>query len=280
MDNYEGKHILLVEDERIIGVGTKINLGKMGYRVTLANNGAQAIEITNSDSSIDMILMDIDLGNGLNGIETCRIIFENKYIPIVFVSSHTEKRIVSLTEEITSYGYIVKSSHMTVYDASIKMAFKLYNEKKRREVFNRYLEVALNNSTDPVFITDTQGDIVFFNKAYLEIQGLNESQSCMVERQYEMYKTQITVFSENGKILEPGNWASSEALKGNASNERVYIVFHKGLNKYLANKYTYSPIIDDEKTIIGAYVKIEDTETEKYSDLFDQLRIDYHLPLA
>jgi len=39
---------------------------------------------------------------------------------------------VEKSEKITSYGYIVKSSSMTVFDASIKMAFKLY--AKNREL--------------------------------------------------------------------------------------------------------------------------------------------------
>ncbi|MBN2509186.1 MAG: PAS domain S-box protein, partial [Spirochaetales bacterium] len=59
-----------------------------------------------------------------------------KDIPVVFLSSHTEPAIVEKTEKITSYGYVVKNSGIVVLDASIKMAFKLYEAKilqKQRE---------------------------------------------------------------------------------------------------------------------------------------------------
>jgi len=51
-------------------------------------------------------------------------------IPVVFLSSHTEPEIVEKTERITSYGYVVKNSTITVLDASIKMAFKLFNTRE------------------------------------------------------------------------------------------------------------------------------------------------------
>jgi PAS domain S-box-containing protein len=47
-------------------------------------------------------------------------------IPVVFLSSHTEKEVVERTEKITSFGYVVKDAGITVLDVSIKMAFRLH----------------------------------------------------------------------------------------------------------------------------------------------------------
>ena len=50
--------------------------------------------------------MDIDLGRGMDGTEAAQAILEDHDIPIVFLSSHTEKDVVDKTEKITSYGYV------------------------------------------------------------------------------------------------------------------------------------------------------------------------------
>ena len=63
----------------------------------------------------------------MDGTEAAGIILKDHDIPVIFLSGHTEPAVVNKTERITSYGYVVKSSSITVLDASIKMAFKLFD---------------------------------------------------------------------------------------------------------------------------------------------------------
>ena len=78
------KNILLVEDERIIAEYNSLILHKYGYSITCEFNDKNAIEITLSDNDISLILMYIDLGKGINGIEAAEIISKERMIPIVF----------------------------------------------------------------------------------------------------------------------------------------------------------------------------------------------------
>jgi PAS domain S-box-containing protein len=121
------KTILLVEDMAIIAMAEANTLKHNGFDVIIAYNGNEAIKLASENSNIDLILMDIDLGKGIDGTEAAQIILKDKEIPIVFLSNHTEKEIVEKTEKITSYGYVVKNSGETVLLASIKMAFKLFD---------------------------------------------------------------------------------------------------------------------------------------------------------
>ncbi|MBP8082943.1 MAG: PAS domain S-box protein [Spirochaetes bacterium] len=124
--------ILLVEDEAIIAMEEAMILRSEGYEVIQAFSGEEAVVIAGRrNASIDMILMDIDLGSGIDGTEAAKQILEFCDIPVVFLSSHTEKEIVDKTEKITSYGYIVKNFPPIILNTSIKMAHKLYLEKKR-----------------------------------------------------------------------------------------------------------------------------------------------------
>lgn len=134
------KTILLVDDEAILSMTQKTALEKYGYSAIIENTGETAIEKVKSYPGIDLILMDIDLGKGIDGTEAARIILETYDLPLIFVSSHTEKEIVEKTEGITSYGYVVKNSNITVLDASIKMAFKLFDEKQAVIKQRKYLE--------------------------------------------------------------------------------------------------------------------------------------------
>ena len=123
----KSKTLLLVEDEAIIAMDEARQLGIEGYTVVQAYSGSEAIEIVGrKGEDIDLILMDIDLGRGMDGTDAAREILKDHDIPVVFLSSHTERDIVEKTEAITSYGYVVKNTGITVLDASIKMAFKLF----------------------------------------------------------------------------------------------------------------------------------------------------------
>ena len=131
MSGNNQKTILLVDDEILITMTVKMSLEEYGYNVITANSGKEAVAAVDKTPGIDLILMDIDLGKGIDGTEAAQMILETHDLPLIFVSSHTEKEIVEKTEGITSYGYVVKNSSITVLDASIKMAFKLFNSNKK-----------------------------------------------------------------------------------------------------------------------------------------------------
>ncbi len=176
------RNILLVDDEAIIAMGQKLQLEKYGYSISTATTGRKALEAVVSDPEIDLILMDIDLGNGPDGTQTAELILAYRDVPIVFLSSHTEREIVEKTEKITSYGYVVKSSSITVLDASIKMAFKLFAEKQRSQAREDALQKAeeriqlINNaSPDSIYSYDNHDRFTSANKSLCDVLGLDES---------------------------------------------------------------------------------------------------------
>lgn len=254
MTDLKQKPILLVDDEVLIGMATKNNLSRFGYTVVTATRGDQAIEFVQQCPDCGLVLMDIDLGREMNGIDASREILKSQEMPIVFVSSHTEPEIVSLTEAVTSYGYIVKSSSPTVYDASIKMAYKLFTQKRQTEAFDRYLKTALANASEPIFISEGNGNVVYYNKAFLEIQGLSHEDAVITELA-EFPKT-TTVFSDTGQRLSVDNWASTRPLRGESGENVVFYVYNHSIKTVLINEYPYAPIFDDHRRIIGSYVKI------------------------
>lgn len=61
--------ILLVEDEEFLLETSSKTLQRRGYQVLAASSGAEALDIINSNSAIDLLFTDILMPGGMNGIE-------------------------------------------------------------------------------------------------------------------------------------------------------------------------------------------------------------------
>lgn len=154
------KKILLVEDQALIAAAQKVELEQLGYEVVITHTGANAVDMAKVDSGIDLILMDIDLGKGIDGTEAARQILLHHEYPIVFLSNHTEPAIVQKTETITSYGYVVKNSGITVLDASIKMAFKLHKANCELQERERRFEALFTKSQSVLLLIDPKNGLI------------------------------------------------------------------------------------------------------------------------
>ena len=87
-ESQEGqKTILLVEDEAIIAMAEKRLLEKHKFHVLTASSGEKAIETVNNNGSVDLILIDINLGNGMDGTQAAEIILRERDIPVIFLST-------------------------------------------------------------------------------------------------------------------------------------------------------------------------------------------------
>jgi PAS domain S-box-containing protein len=135
--------ILLVDDEAIIAYAEAAMLKRNGYEVLTAYTGAAAIEAATSRSTVDLVLMDLDLGQGMDGTQAADAIQKRMNVPVLFLSNHTEPEIVDRTERVNSSGYVVKNSGETVLLASIRMAFKLH--EARLQIQKKAEELELTN---------------------------------------------------------------------------------------------------------------------------------------
>lgn len=124
------RRILLVEDEALIALSEKRTIEKHGFDVLVAHSGEEAVERALGAPGFDLVLMDIDLGSGIDGAEAAEMILSQTRVPIVFLTSHTERQYVDRVRDITSYGYVVKNSGEFVLIESIRMALKLEERVK------------------------------------------------------------------------------------------------------------------------------------------------------
>jgi len=80
--------IMVVEDEKISRISL-LSILEDNYKVILAKNGKQAIEIAKDKDFINLILLDVMMEE-MDGYEVCEILkddIKTKDIPIIFISS-------------------------------------------------------------------------------------------------------------------------------------------------------------------------------------------------
>lgn len=84
--------VLVVEDESIIALATTANLKKMGCEVVAtAATGQQAVDIATRKRP-DIVLMDIMLEGGMDGIEAASLIREHHPdMPIIYCTAYTDE---------------------------------------------------------------------------------------------------------------------------------------------------------------------------------------------
>jgi CheY-like chemotaxis protein len=111
-----GATILFVEDEASIREMTTMYLNANGYRVIVANNGAQAVTLWEQhEGEIDLVLTDLLMPGGLNGHELVeRLQADRPDLKAIFVSGYSyellgEETFLDQTTNFLQKPYRLKS---------------------------------------------------------------------------------------------------------------------------------------------------------------------------
>jgi diguanylate cyclase (GGDEF)-like protein/PAS domain S-box-containing protein len=115
-------NLMLVEDERIVAYDLKNQLQSMGYTVcAMVASGEQAMERVPLDIP-DLVLMDIHLEGGIDGIDAAiRIQAEHK-IPVIFLTAYAEDETLRRALASRPFGYLIKPCEARELHAMIQMA--------------------------------------------------------------------------------------------------------------------------------------------------------------
>jgi len=114
--------ILIVEDDQTTASVLQLYLNNMGYNiVSIATNGRDAIEMAR-DHQPDLVLMDIYLDKGINGIDAAEIITRHYHTPVIFITSYSDKATLEKAKCIDTAGYINKPLRETDLKTTIEFA--------------------------------------------------------------------------------------------------------------------------------------------------------------
>ena len=105
------KKILLVEDEKHLAKGLTFNLKREGYKVTLAEDGAAAIDCLGKDE-FDMMILDLMLPK-MSGMEVIKKVREtNIRFPVLMLTAKSNDEDRTLGFEAGADDYLTKPFHL------------------------------------------------------------------------------------------------------------------------------------------------------------------------
>ncbi|MCC6708641.1 MAG: response regulator [Gammaproteobacteria bacterium] len=129
--NVAGANILVVEDQRAVAGALRMRLRGLGYDVVgIAKDGNEAIERAR-ELRPDLILMDIRLGEGIDGIEAAHLIRTQYDIPVVYVSAYADRDLLDRARATQPAGFINKP--FTTKDLLTTINLALHKQEEARQ---------------------------------------------------------------------------------------------------------------------------------------------------
>jgi diguanylate cyclase (GGDEF)-like protein len=125
-------HVLAVDDEPL-NLQTIIALLEPEFRISVASDGATALELAQRPDAPDLILLDIMMP-GMTGYEVCRRLKDDETtrdIPVAFVTSIDDARAETRGLELGAIDYIVKPFNGAVTLARVRTHVRLRIAQRR-----------------------------------------------------------------------------------------------------------------------------------------------------
>ncbi len=123
--------VLIIEDEFIVAKDIENTLVELGYIVLGICNTVSNALLQIQKEKPNLILMDVFLKDGDNGIQGAKLIKEKFDIPVVFLTGNIDFNTLQEAKKAQPFGFIVKPFKTTDLYASIELS--IYNHNKQLE---------------------------------------------------------------------------------------------------------------------------------------------------
>ncbi len=100
--------VMIVEDDNLVALELKGRLEAMGYQVAAAATSAPEAVDTAATVKPDVVLLDIRLGEGLDGIDAAVAIKGRFGVPVVFVTAHSDRETLARAGLVEPAWYVLK----------------------------------------------------------------------------------------------------------------------------------------------------------------------------
>ncbi|PZV12025.1 MAG: hybrid sensor histidine kinase/response regulator [Leptolyngbya sp.] len=162
--------ILIVEDEYVIAANLQENLETLGYDVVgIASSATEAIETAGAVRP-DLVLMDIRLQGEMDGVQAAEQIWTQLQIPVVYVTGNSDKSTLDRAKVTCPFGYILKPVKSKELYVAIETALSRYEREQ-------LMTTVLRSIGDGMIVTNTQGYILFLNRAAELLTGWQQAEA-------------------------------------------------------------------------------------------------------
>lgn len=130
--------VLIVEDNQIVALDIKRVLEKLNYEVIAIVKKEVDVFKYIKNNLPNIILMDINLGNGINGIDIAKRVYKTNNIPIIFLSGVIDETIIDSALAIKPAYYLTKPFNKIQLKSAIELVFNQYNQNTNNVINLEY----------------------------------------------------------------------------------------------------------------------------------------------
>ncbi len=120
--------ILIIEDEVLIAEEIKEICELHGYHVVDTVHRAGAAITALENHQLDLVLLDVNLEDEIDGIDIAGFIVENYAIPFIYITSYATKTILERAKITKPIGYIVKPFIIDQLLSTIEISLYNYSQ--------------------------------------------------------------------------------------------------------------------------------------------------------
>ncbi len=169
--------ILIVEDELIIAKGIEKRLKALGYAVTdMVSSGEEAVERA-LETLPELVLMDINLPGGMDGVTAAEKIRSLADIPVIFLTAYTDSDTLERAKISEPFGYIIKPFQDITLKSTIEMGLYKHRMESRLRRSEQRLSTTLKSIGDGVISTDRKGVVSFVNPVAEVLTGWSHEEA-------------------------------------------------------------------------------------------------------
>ena len=133
--------ILIVEDDFIVARMLEKTLSELGYHVVgMASTGEDALVMTREHRP-SLVLLDIRLGEKMDGIETAGLIHEQYHIPVVYLTAYSDDQTFNRAIGTSLYWYLIKPVTLNALRTTIEVALEKFRIEESLRQANRKLNL-------------------------------------------------------------------------------------------------------------------------------------------
>jgi diguanylate cyclase (GGDEF)-like protein/PAS domain S-box-containing protein len=173
--NMSKNSILVVEDEVLVARDIQARLVRMGYDVVgVTGKGKEAIDKALTLRP-DLVLMDINLKDDVDGVEASVKIREHYKVPVIFCTAYSNEETLERAKVSDPYGYVLKPFDNRELEINIEIALYKHQVEKMLYETRQRLDATLTNVSDGVIAADMTGEIHILNPMAEKITGWSKA---------------------------------------------------------------------------------------------------------
>ncbi len=233
--------ILVVEDEVLVARDLEATLTRLGFEVTaLCRSGAEALQALRRQQP-DVILMDIQLQPGMDGVEAATCLQAEHPAPVIFLSASGDEATLRRARAAQPYGYLRKPFQESELRSAIELAHARHSALRQLQSSEDRFIATLRSLAEGVISTDMLGIVNFMNPVAEQLTGWS-----VAEAVGRPLHTVFRVSLPSGERLDPS------ALVSGAPSRTILLTDREGRPVHIED--TTTPIRDADGALTGIVV--------------------------